>query len=108
MDAGTIAVIVAAALAVLATGLLKFDWLSKTVKQVIALVVSIVGGVVTALVTGDLTSATSVLETVVVVYGLQQGIYQFVFDDGKPLNFVDNALESALRREPPAPEDEDE
>lgn len=115
MDIGTIALVATAALAVLATGLLKFSWLSTTVKQVIALVVSVVGGVVAALVTGDLTNAKDVTQAIFVVYGLQQGIYQFLFDEGKPLNFVDNALESVLDRgipgpdeEPPAPEDGNE
>lgn len=109
MDISVIAVIAVAAFAVLATGLLKFDWLSTTVKQVIALVVSVVGGVVAALVTGDLNSTKDVLGSIFVIYGLQQGIYQFLFDTDRPLNFIDDKLESiGGRKEPPLPpEDED-
>jgi hypothetical protein len=112
MDIGTIALLATAAIAVLVTGLLKFSWLSTTVKQVIALVVSVVGGVVAAVVTGDFSSVKDISGAIFVVYGLQQGIYQFLFDEGKPLNFVDSALQSVGDRgitppdeEPPAPED---
>lgn len=103
MDPLTIAVIGVAALAVLVTGLLKFDWLSTAAKQVIALVVSVVGGVVAAYATGNLNSATDVTQSIIIIYGLQQGIYQFIFDSGKPLNFVDKWLEKIGSKTPPPP-----
>lgn len=90
----TIAVVVVAVLVVLLTSLFKLVDFSTTAKQVIALLVSVAAGVLTAWQTGQFDNATDVATVVTVVYGLSQAIYQFVFDTGKPLNVLDQALEN--------------
>lgn len=93
MDLTTILVIAVALGVVLLTSLFKVVEFSTKVKQVIAVVVSTVGGGLTAFATGRFDSVQDVLATVLVVYGLSQAIYQFLFDNGRVLGGLDAALE---------------
>lgn len=87
-----LAVVIVSVLVVLASSLFKLEAFSRTAKQVIAAVSAVVAGVVTAWSTGQFDNATDVLQTVLVIYGLSQAVYQFLFDEGKPLSRIDTAL----------------
>jgi hypothetical protein len=89
-----LAVVIVSVLVVLASSLFKLETFSATAKQVIAAVTALVAGVVTAWSTGQFDTATDVLQTVLVIYGLSQAVYQFLFDDGKVLSGVNTALEA--------------
>lgn len=101
----TYAVIAVAVLVVLLTSLFKVVTLSQTVKQVISVVVSVVAGTLTAWQTGQLDNAADVAQTVAVIFGLSQAIYMFLFDSGKPLAPISDALEAigGPKDEPDAP-----
>jgi hypothetical protein len=90
----TLAVVIVAVAVVLLTSLFKLEVFSDTVKKAIAAVVSLAAGVATAYYGGQFDGVTDVAQVVLVIYGLQQAIYNFLFDSGKPLNAIDQALES--------------
>jgi hypothetical protein len=90
----TVLLVVVAAAVVLLTSLFKvIDFQTKT-KQLIALGTSVVAGAVTAYATGQFNDVSDVAAIATVVYGLAQGIYQFLFDEGRVLSFVDSFLEN--------------
>ena len=86
-------VVLVSLLVVIVTSLFKVVDFSTKVKQAIAFGVSTVAGAVTAYATGQFDNVTDVASTVLVIYGLAQAIYQFLFDQGRVLSGVDNTLE---------------
>lgn len=92
MDTTLLVVLVAFGVVVL-TSLFKVVELSDKVKQTIALLVSAAAGALTAYTTGQFDNVTDVAQTVLVIYGLSQGIYQFFFDSGRILGGFDETLE---------------
>lgn len=88
-----------AVLVVLGTSLLKHCNWSIAAKNGIATALSAIGGVVTVLATNDWNvdnfATADVLETVIVVYGAAQLIYNFIV---KGFSVVDNTVNAPLER----------
>ncbi len=93
MDGTTLLVVLVSLGVVILTSVFKVVELSTKAKQAIALIVSALAGSLTAWQTGQFDNAQDVLATITIIYGLSQGIYQFLFDSGRMLGGLDSVLE---------------
>lgn len=81
-------IFVLAVVVVALTSLFKFEWLAPKAKAAIAALVAVVASAVYVWQTGDVSE--DLWQTILIVYGLAQGLYTFLLDGSS----LDDKLES--------------